>query len=167
MEEKKSKTPLVIGIIAVVVLGLFVWKYFGGKQAPIDGNLGDDQSSEMETIESSIVMVDQKPGRFVNVKSATLGVKGFVTIHEDKSGDAGAAIGNSALLSKGTVKNLSVTLNRKSVAGEYLYAMLHADNGDGVFNPANDATITDKNGSMIMVKFLIRNDAEEPVEYKL
>jgi len=167
MEEKKSKTPLIIGIIIVVVIGIFVWKYFGGKQAPTGGEMGGEQTSEIKKLKSSITMVDQKPGRFVNVKSAVFGAKGFVTIHEDKADEPGAAIGSSSILPTGETRNLSVTLNRKSVAGEYLYAMLHSDDGDGIFNPAKDEMIKDEGGNPVMAKFLIRMDADEPIEFKM
>ncbi len=164
MEEKKSSKGLIIGIIVVVVIGIFVWRYFSGKNAPSE-QVGEEQ--QMAGMEDSIFVANQKPGRFVNVGRAALSKKGYVAIHQEEAGAPGAIIGFGSLLNVGESKNFSVTLNRKSVTGESLYAMVHWDNNNGTFNPAEDAAATDKSGNLIMAKFMISESASEPVEYKL
>ena len=62
-------------------------------------------------------MVNQKPGRFVNIGRIALSKKGYVAIHQEEVGKAGAVIGYSNLLNSGESNNFSVTLNRKSVVG--------------------------------------------------
>ena len=118
-------------------------------------------------MEDSIFMANQKPGRFVNVGRTVLSKKGFVTIHQEEAGAPGAIIGFSGLLNPVESRNFSVTLNRKSVVGENLYAMIHWDNSNGNFNPAEDAAATDKAGNIVMAKFMISASASEPIEYKL
>lgn len=165
MEEKKSSKGLIIGIIVVVVIGIFVWRYFSGKTGPSD-QVGE-QTEQVAGIEDSIFVANQKPGRFVNVGRAALSKKGFVAIHQEEASAPGAIIGFGSLLNAGESRNLSVTLNRKSVAGENMYAMIHRDSGDGTFNPAEDTAATDKDGNMVMAKFMISESASEPIEYKL
>lgn len=50
---------------------------------------------------------------------------------------------------------MEVMLSRPSVDGENLFAMLHQDNGDGVFNLSDDAPIKDDEGNIVVVKFMI------------
>jgi len=166
MEEKKSSKGLIIGIIVVIVVGIFVWKYFSGRNATND-QVGGEQSEQVSGMEDSIFVANQKPGRFVNVGRATLSKKGYVAIHQEEAGAPGAIIGFGSLLNVGETKNLSVTLNRKSVAGESFYAMIHWDNNNGAFNPSEDAAATDKDGNIVMAKFMISESASEPIEYKL
>ena len=163
MEEKKSSKGLIIGIIVVVVIGIFVWRYFSSKNAPSEQVGEEQQVAGMD----SIFVANQRPGRFVNVGRATLSKKGYVAIHQEEAGAPGAIIGFSSLLNAVESKNFSVTLNRKSVVGESLYAMIHWDNGSGAFNPSEDTAATDKDGNLVMAKFMISESASEPIEYKL
>src|SRR3989338_6523397 len=164
MEEKKSSKGLIIGIIVVIVVGIFVWRYFSSKNVPSEQVGGEEQVAGME---DSIFVANQKTGRFVNVGRATLSKKGYVTIHQEEADAPGAIIGFGGLLNVGESKNLSVTLNRKSVAGENFYAMIHWDNNNGVFNPSEDMPAKDKDGNIVMAKFMISESASEPIEYKL
>ena len=150
----------------VVVIGIFVWRYFSSKTAPSE-QVGGEQNGQVVSLTDSIFVANQKPGRFVNVGRAALSKKGFVTIHQEEAGAPGAIIGFSSPLNPVESKNLSVTLNRKSVVGESFYAMIHWDNSNGTFNPAEDAAATDKNGDIVMAKFMISASASEPIEYKL
>ena len=118
-------------------------------------------------MEDSIFVANQKPGRFVNVGRATLSKKGYVAIHQEEAGAPGAIIGFSSFLNAVESKNFSVTLNRKSVVGESFYAMIHWDNNNRAFNPSEDAAATDKDGNLVMAKFMISESASEPIEYKL
>ena len=166
MEEKKSSKGLIIGIIVVVVIGIFVWRYFSSKNAPSE-QVGTEQNGQVAGMEDSIFVASQKPGRFVNVGRAVLSKKGFVAIHQEEAGAPGAIIGFGSLLNPVESKNFSVTLNRKSAVGESLYAMIHWDNDNGAFNPAEDMAATDKDGNIVMAKFMISASASEPIEYKL
>lgn len=165
MEEKKSSKGLIIGIIVVVVIGIFVWRYFSSKTGPSEQ--AEEQTEQLAGLEDSIFVANQKPGRFVNVGRAALSKKGYVAIHQEEADAPGAIIGFGSLLNTGESRNLSVTLNRKSVAGENMYAMIHWDNNNGTFNPADDMAATDKDGNMVMAKFMISESASEPIEYKL
>ena len=166
MEEKKSSKGLIIGIIVVVIIGIFVWRYFSGRNATND-QVGGEQSEQVAGMEDSIFVANQKPGRFVNVGRAALSKKGYVAIHQEEAGAPGAIIGFSSLLSAVESRNFSVTLNRKSVAGESFYAMIHWDNNNGAFNPSEDMPAKDKDGNIVMAKFMISESASEPIEYKL
>ena len=95
----------------------FCLEVFSGKTAVNDQASGE-QNGQVINLSDYIFMVNQKPGRFVNVSKVILSKKGYVAIHQEEAGKAGAVIGYSNLLNSGESKNFSVTLNRKSVAGK-------------------------------------------------
>ncbi|OGH73908.1 MAG: hypothetical protein A3C90_02730 [Candidatus Magasanikbacteria bacterium RIFCSPHIGHO2_02_FULL_51_14] len=110
---------------------------------------------------------NQPSGMSANVAHVALGTSGYVVIHENANGGPGAVLGASALLSAGVHNNVSVTLKRESKAGETLYAMLHEDDGDGVYAfPDEDMPIKDANGKVVLGSFVILEEtpAAEPPE---
>lgn len=113
--------------------------------------------------QNAIYVQDQAPGQSVTVAFATLEEAGFVVIHEAKDDNIGAVIGKSNLTPGGEAENLPpITLSRKTLDGETLFAMLHRDNGDKTFNAKEDAPITDNEGNPFMMQFIIDKEAGEP-----
>lgn len=106
---------------------------------------------------NSVAISDYTPGQTVTLYTVVLEKPGYVMIHEDDgSGKPGAGIGNSPLLPAGESSNVKVALLRPSVDGETLYAMLHTDDGDGVFGfPGPDAPLKDKQGDIIMMNYTV------------
>lgn len=76
---------------------------------------------------------------------------GFIVIHEDTNGTAGEIIGASELVDNGESRNIGIYV--RMVAGAGYYAMLHADDGDGLFNPETDGPVLDKNNEPVMTRF--------------
>ncbi|RJQ31020.1 hypothetical protein C4572_03050 [Candidatus Parcubacteria bacterium] len=167
MDEKKSSKGLIIGVIIALIIGVVAWQFLSKGGNPEEDTNGQVNNGGALAGRDAIFVADQKPGRFVNVGLAILSKKGFIAIHQEEADKIGVAIGNSSLLESKEHKNISVTLNRRSVSGENMYATLHHDNGDGIFNPAEDAHAKDKDGNMIMMKFTISDSASEPIEYKM
>ncbi len=92
----------------------------------------------------------------VTISQAVYDQNGFVVIHEDNGGAPGDVLGNSVLLSPGTTNNISIQLNRNAIDGETLYAMLHKDNGDGIYtNPTDDPPVTDAGGNVVTPSFVV------------
>ncbi len=70
-------------------------------------------------------------GNEVVVREVIYGRGGFIAVHEGNGGGGiGDVIGVSAFLPTGTNFDVAVTLDRPAVAGEVLFAMLHADAND-------------------------------------
>lgn len=110
-----------------------------------------------------IYVADQKPGTELTVNIVTLSANGYVVIHEAaEDGSPGDIIGNTLLLDQGDHNNIEAALNRASQEGEGLMAMLHADNGDGVFDPVEDLPIKDDQDNIVLMKFQVSSSAEEP-----
>lgn len=146
----KSKKPLIIGITAAVVLigGFLLLRSGSDVPAVTPGIVVGDTNN--------IVVNDQDADSVsVLVASASLRATGYVIIHEDNGGLPGAIIGIGQLLQPGTYKNISVISNKLRPGVTYI-AMLHGDDGNGIFNEANDKPLNDNAGNAVMVEFKVK-----------
>lgn len=96
-----------------------------------------------------IEAIDQSVMGKVAILSAALKQNGYVVIHKEEKGKPGKIIGVSKMLTPGLYSNSSLTLTENVMPGEGLVAMLHADNGDGVFSAASDTPM--KGDGMMMM----------------
>ncbi|MCH7759019.1 hypothetical protein IID20_01545 [Patescibacteria group bacterium] len=160
-----SITYIIIVIIVVVAAAYFIFM----REPAVKKDLIQEPpiSGSTNTVEpllignNAIYVSDVKPSTSVKVGFAILAGGGYVVIHEDSEGKPGAIIGNSDVLPQGENRDFDVELTRESIDDETLYAMLHSDNGDGEFNPAEDPPINSQ-GSIILMKFQVSASAEEP-----
>ncbi len=155
-----SKNAIVILVIIIILIGGY-WLW----QRPFKPMMDEPTSGDVNPLrvaQGAIYAPDQKPGNEVVIGLASLKDGGYVVIHEESEGKPGSIIGSSALLDSGDHNNTGITLLRPSVNGEGLFAMLHKDNGDGIFNPADDAPISGSDGNSIMMRFLIDETADAP-----
>ena len=113
---------------------------------------------------SAIYVAEQAVGRSVLVSVVRLEKPGFVVIHENAVGVPGKILGVSALFPAGEAENLPpIMLSRTMRDGEMVYAMLHADNGDGAFDVASDKPVRDlASGEPIMMVVTVSKDVVEP-----
>lgn len=125
-------------------------------------------SSKMMPVSVSGNMLDvpeQVPGNAVVLSFITLTGTAFVEIVtvEPTTGSA-ARIGVSPLLSSGTHTSLAVPLERATEEGRTYHARLWEDNGDGVFDEA-DEPLRDFTGQQLFAVFSVRSEAVDmPVE---
>lgn len=103
---------------------------------------------------SAIDLNNQQPGQTVEVKTLLMEEPGFVVIHESQNGIPGKIIGESSLLDKDDTET-TITLDRTTVDGEGLIAMLHKDNGNGTFDENEDMPVKDNQGEDVMMEFKI------------
>lgn len=124
---------------------------------------GDDMAQTMPARvgENAIYVPPQKPGTQIYIALAALKNGGYVVIHEDAAGAPGKILGASSLLPAGGSGEFKITINRSSVNGETLHAMLHTDNGDGQFMAATDAPVKNEAGDIIMIGFTIDETATD------
>ena len=87
-----------------------------------------------------------------------------MVIHEDANAAPGKIFGVSGLLTSCERKDsLEIPLLRPTVEEETVYAMLHIDDGDGMFDEIRDKPIFDPiTGDPMMMIVLISKDAFEP-----
>ncbi len=138
-----SKTVWVIVILVlIIVVAYLVW---GGETTTPSPTLN-------EASEYQILVSDQTPDESVVIDSVGFTESGFVVIHEDNNGQPGAVIGVGGPLI-GAIGGLGISLDRVSVEGETLYAQIHSDNGDGVFNADDDQPAYNEEGDPIIESF--------------
>ncbi len=153
-----TKTLVILVVIVAIALGA-VFFFRGGSTRPAP--TGD--SAGYFIGKTAIYVAEQSPSRTVSVAVARLEKTGFVAIHEDNAGEPGKILGASGVLPAGETKNLTpITLSRVTADSETLYAMIHSDDGDGVFDPAKDKQALDSLiGEPVMMIFSVSMDAIE------
>ncbi len=122
-EYKKSKSVWIIYVlIAVVVYAIIALVYFQPQQPARQAEI----TASSQGIANDNVLID----------SVFLDKPGFVVVHKADNGRIGAVIGNSGLIT-GARTDVAVQIDA-SQAGTRVFAMLHYDNGDGVYTIADE-----------------------------
>ena len=155
----EKQTSIVVIIIALLLVA-GAWYYIGRDAEETIPT--DETTSGLRIGNNAIFISDQKPGNSVTVGFADIADGGYVVIHEVTDGNPGTIIGNSAFLPSGELQNIPVNLLSKTEDGKELIAMLHNDNGDSVFNAADDAPVRDEMGNIVLMRFTVSESAEAP-----
>ena len=146
---------IILVIFLFIVLGsVFAYKYFGTNS--------EDTSQVLQTGENIIYVSEQRPASSVLVDWVSMVKGGYVVIYDDNNGKPGEIIGNSKILPEGESRNVPISLVRPTINGEFLFAMLHEDNGDGFFNPSIDILLRDQDGNIMYMIFGIDQNAPTP-----
>ena len=155
-----TKTLLIL-IVALGIGAAFLFLRETWESGPVGNSTG------LIVGKNAIYVAEQVPSKNVLVAIIKFEKPGFVVIHEDINGKPGKILGASALLSKGETKDVLVALSRMTVDGEALYAMIHLDDGDKVFEAGEDYPAKDLiSGESVMTIFTVIKDATEPGEVK-
>ncbi len=162
-----TKTAIIILVVAAIVVGAFV--LLGGSANNYrTGEENGETSSGALAERNAVVASDQQPGETVTVEQVYLAEPGYVVIHEESDGNAGAILGSSALLNAGATSDVSVNLSRPAREGEKLVAMLHQESsGNSTFEAAVDTPFQSDFGGPIMMMFEISSEAEGGFEINL
>lgn len=153
-----NKTIVIVALIAVVIVGLTL--YFRSGDSELDST---NNSSGLIVGKNAIYAAEQLPGNSVIISVARLEKPGFVVIHEDNAGTPGNILGVSNLLQEGETRDLpAIQLSRTTEDGEDIYAMLHLDDGDGIFDAVKDLPALDSTtNSPVMTTVTISKEAVE------
>lgn len=115
-----------------------------------------EQISASSTIVNLIIASDHVPGNVLSIDQVDAAQGAFVVIHEDTpEGKPGQILGVSTLVDIGTSKEVVVELSREVIDGERVYAMMHTDNGDGVYDPTQDHPTNSGEDSLVVTGFQI------------
>lgn len=170
--DTKTFAFILIVAVAGIGVGYYVGYDIGFKRAAEGVSIEDDgmtgkegggvTTGSMRVGKNALYVSDQMPGNMVVVEFVNFAENGFVVVHESKVGKPGVILGKSALVPAGGDQKITISLSRVSRDGEELVAMLHRDDGDGVFDAAKDAPVKDDTGNTIMMPFSISRDAVAP-----
>jgi len=160
--QNKSMMWIVGAIVIVIIIAIAIAILNRGgteqtaQASPSPEEVTEEEGDAMEKDDSSITASDQPAASSVAIDSATLIAPGYIVIHEQTDGELGPVIGNGELYEAGSFENVSVALDRPSVTGETLYAMLHDDDGNGLYEfPGADAPTVNKAGEIVVLPFEI------------
>jgi len=159
--ERANPYRIVISFVIGVALGLGGgWLWFSKDAgAPPQGIPGQGDAAERPgavsgTIlagEHAIYVRDQAPGFSVAVEMAVFAKDGWVAVHEDAEGAPGNILGAGRF--PAGEHSGEVELLRATVPGGNYYAMLHEDDGDGVFDFSKDMPVRDTAGNIVQMQF--------------
>lgn len=170
-----NKTPL-SWILVLVGIGIIIFAIIISKPAgemngpPVDGLVSDD-SPRVQTFEQMLlvgenaIFVDNQASgaKEVVVGLVILENPGYVVIHANDDGLPGEIIGVSGWVIDGA-EHFFVNLDEELQDGEIYYAMLHSDNGDQNWSPANDVPVTDSDDNVILMTFTATEGANPQAE---
>lgn len=109
----------------------------------------------------SIIVFDQSRTNIVEL-NVDLAVPGFVSIHEAMGEAPGKVMGVSDYLTTGSYGGINIFLSEEMILGNTYIALLHADDGDGMFDIQKDMPV-EVNGEVVRPDFmaLIIDETEE------
>jgi len=148
--ERKNRNIIILILIALIILGGAYFLF--GKKALAPGKL--DEKTEGTSVEGTvsplIQVMDQIPGKVVNIDSLTLDTPGWVAIYNDNEGEPSVILG-AGWFDTGTHTNVQVESFVDLAPGNTYYAVLHKDDGvlapdafgSHPFNLETDLPITD------------------------
>lgn len=110
------------------------------------------QTREVTDVGATVSVSSQMAGDSVVVQSLTVNQPSWAVVYEDYSGQPGNALGALRLVS-GSHSNFSIPLLRNTVPSMTYHVVVHMDNGDRVFNLADDFPVRDQNSAPVMATF--------------
>ncbi len=158
----KHYHPL-LGIVALIIIaGLAAW-YVQRQARDIAVSDTTTSPNQLATVPDSqkptptpngarLVVSTQKAGSTIDIDEVTLEQPGFVTIHAAEGGVPGKVVAKSGLISAGTKQDLVIRYT--ATPGTY-YAMIHTDDGNGVFDAVADAVANSAPNTPLVVKFTV------------
>ena len=158
MENSKN---VVIGLVVLLVLVVAgaVWLGRGDEANRQTGAANQPGAIGQNSGDATVTVNDQFPGQIVYLSDLSLPAGGWVVIHEDGGGAPGAVIGQNYFSKSDRVG--VINLNQTTINGRRYWAMVHADNGDGIFDPAVDLPVQNTTGENVMVGFNVTTTLPE------
>jgi len=154
-----------IVIILVIVAGFLLFNTFL-KENVIEQEIKEEVMVDDE-ITLPLVVPEQAGGDEIFIERVDLPDVGYLVIHMEKDGKPGEIIGVSDLLPAGIRENFLIKVDEEVVEGDMLFAMIHTDDGDGIFDVSLDVPFIDDNGDIILVEFVIVSAGALEDEFKL
>lgn len=112
----------------------------------------------LEQRTDTVIMGTVTPGKEILITKVQLSKPGFVVIHKDDGGQPGDIVAVGELLPAGESEDITLTVNEGLKIGEEYIAMLHGDDGNGVYDdPNTDGPLIIQN-AVVSQEFTIANE---------
>ena len=159
MKKIRFEVPFYTFFFGLIALGLYfgvIWLRSWANPVP-DFAIAAD-------VNSFVRVVDQKPysdgviiENRIYVTEAELAQPGFVAVYENPFDKYGTLVGASRFLPAGRYAYVPVDLVKEYQPGIWLYAILHKDTGDAIYNLVQDFVVKDDQGGEVVDGFRIRS----------
>ena len=118
----------------------------------------EKESKENKKIEKELIYIGKKnPGKNIDIDVVILRKGGFVIIYENTFEPTGELLAISKYLSAGEHVRVPLHLFREAKDGEVFTAMLHADDGDKIFDLSKDVPVRDDKGEGVYTELIIED----------
>lgn len=130
----------------------------------------DEPAAQSPPQVSSIEVQNQETAEDqVTIQKVSFKDPGYVVIHVAKDGKPGSVIGNSAFFASGTYQNVGVPVDSLQSGANALFAMVHIDDGDGIYEFPGDDVPLEVDGAILVGPFTATKTTgpgsrQEPVE---
>lgn len=104
---------------------------------------------------NTIVANDQPLGDSAIIAEVALAQDGYVVLHKSRNGLPMDIIGISEVLVSGIYSDVAVEYSADVSPDEEVIALIHEDNGDGIFSPADDISALDDEGALVKSAFVV------------
>lgn len=131
MMNMTTKQILVVSVVVGLVIGLF-WLLVLHKEVPVP---------VVENNGTILAVSDQKVDTVIRVQKVQMKTAGFVVIHKSINDFPVDIVGFSEYLTQGVHKNVKIPIQDEVTKGMKLIALIHEDNGDKIFKPADDFSV--------------------------
>jgi hypothetical protein len=125
-------------------------------QAPLPKSRREAFEEMLANGNAGVLVQDQSADTDIRIDKVVLPQEGFVAIHADAGGVPGAVVATSGVLSSGE-QTVTITSDKALNSGGVYYAVVYVDDGDGVFQTPQDTALTDEQGSVVSMSFLVSN----------
>lgn len=125
-------------------------------RAPLPKSRREAFETMLQNGDAGVLVQDQSIDSQVRIEEVVLPQDGFVAIHADAGGVPGSVVGVSDVLRAGT-QTVAITPDTTLMSSEVYYAVVYADDGDGVFQSPQDSPLTDTQNSVVSMSFLVTN----------
>lgn len=151
-------------IIVVIVLAVTGIVMLGNRANDPATESMEESSHQSESLKNELFAATQSPGREVSIREVHLTQNAYVVIHKEADGKPGKVVGTSLSLLPGENHWVRIALTEDLKDGERIFAMLHSDDGNGVYEfPGGDAPLKDETGAIVMIELLVKKADISPV----
>lgn len=158
----KKGLYFIIVVIILVVTGIIM---LGNRAEDTAMESMKENGNQNESLKNELFAATQSPGREVGIGEVRLTQNAYVVIHRETDGKPGKVIGNSSLLLPGDNHGVLVAVQEDLRDGDRIFAMLHSDDGNGVYEfPGPDAPLKDEAGSIVMIELLVKTNTSSVEE---
>ncbi|KXK08640.1 MAG: hypothetical protein UZ21_OP11001000631 [Microgenomates bacterium OLB22] len=138
---------LTLVLLSAISFGGYLW-YRDSSYA--DQPIANEAVLGTQKVSDPLIVHDQFAVDDLLVKSVTMEKPGYIALHMSFEGKPGSVIAHSPLLEIGQQKDVVILLTEPIATGTALFAMIHEDDGDGVWEFPGDDGFRLENGAPLM-----------------